>query len=167
MKNNKGFSLVELIIVIAILAILVGVMAPLLYIYVSRTKVSADIQLCDSIQEAIVYAMSDPDVVNADDSSKSQIDEICSGNKVALGSIGDSEFSRCVNDTMGYDVFSVSGNREHFTTQIAKENGEVYAQFYDGKYYVWINGSDSSGKDNNVVTADNASLVGNGVIYSF
>ncbi|MBR3517707.1 MAG: prepilin-type N-terminal cleavage/methylation domain-containing protein, partial [Lachnospiraceae bacterium] len=28
MKNNKGFSLVELIIVIAIMAILVGVMAP-------------------------------------------------------------------------------------------------------------------------------------------
>ena len=157
MKNNKGFSLVELIIVIAILAILVGVMAPLLYIYVSRTKVSADIQLCDSIQEAIVYAMSDPDVVNADDSSKSQIDQICSGNKVALDTIGDSEFSRCVNDTMGYDVFSVSGNREH----------EVFTQFYDGKYYVWINGSDASGKDNNVMTADNASLVENGVIYSF
>ncbi|MCQ2541905.1 MAG: prepilin-type N-terminal cleavage/methylation domain-containing protein, partial [Lachnospiraceae bacterium] len=28
MKNNKGFSLVELIIVIAIMAILVGVIAP-------------------------------------------------------------------------------------------------------------------------------------------
>ncbi|HAL02696.1 MAG TPA: hypothetical protein DCP07_05005, partial [Lachnospiraceae bacterium] len=36
MKNNKGFSLVELIIVIAIMAILVGVMAPQLIKYIEK-----------------------------------------------------------------------------------------------------------------------------------
>lgn len=167
MKNNKGFSLVELIIVIAILAILVGVMVPFLYIYLTRSKVSADVQLCDSIQEALVIAMSDPDVVNADDSSKSQIDLISSGTGVQLDTITDSEFSRCVNDIVGYDVFSVADNRSHFTTQIARENGEMYTQFYDGKYYVWINGSDASGHDNTVNTASDASDVDNGVIYSY
>lgn len=167
MKNNKGFSLVELIIVIAILAILVGVIVPLLYIYVTRTKVSADVQLCDSIQEAIVIAMSDPNVVNAEDSSKSQIDLLASGGKVELDTISDSEFSRCVNDIVGYDVFSVADNRNHFTTQIARENGEMYTQYYDGKYYVWINGSDASGRDNTINIANDASDVGNGVIYSY
>ncbi|MBO6205612.1 MAG: prepilin-type N-terminal cleavage/methylation domain-containing protein, partial [Lachnospiraceae bacterium] len=39
MKNNKGFSLVELIIVIAIMAILVGVMAPQLIKYIEKSKV--------------------------------------------------------------------------------------------------------------------------------
>ncbi len=65
MKNNKGFSLVELIIVIAIMAILVGVMAPQLIKYIEKTNVSADQQLCDSVRTAIVTASLDPDVVKA------------------------------------------------------------------------------------------------------
>lgn len=65
MKNNKGFSLVELIIVIAIMAILVGVMAPQLIKYIEKTNVSADVQLCDSVREAIQTAMMDPTVVTA------------------------------------------------------------------------------------------------------
>ena len=40
--NNKGFSLVELIIVIAIMAILVGVLAPQYMKYVEKSRISAD-----------------------------------------------------------------------------------------------------------------------------
>ena len=63
MKNNKGFSLVELIIVIAIMAILVGVMAPQLIKYIEKTNVSSDTQLCDSVRTALTTACMDPDVV--------------------------------------------------------------------------------------------------------
>ena len=55
--GNKGFSLVELIIVIAIMAILVGVLAPQLLRYVERTRVSADTQVADSVKTAITTAM--------------------------------------------------------------------------------------------------------------
>lgn len=65
MKNNKGFSLVELIIVIAIMAILVGVMAPQLIKYIEKTNVSADTQVCDSVRTALTTACLDPDVVKA------------------------------------------------------------------------------------------------------
>ena len=41
-QNNRGFSLVELIIVIAILAILVGVITPSLLSYLHKARVSAD-----------------------------------------------------------------------------------------------------------------------------
>lgn len=64
MKNNKGFSLVELIIVIAIMAILVGVMAPQLIKYIEKSNVSSDTQLCDSVKTAITTAMMDPAVIN-------------------------------------------------------------------------------------------------------
>lgn len=63
MKNNKGFSLVELIIVIAIMAILVGVMAPQLIRYIEKTKESSDVQLLDTVRSAVTTAILDPTVV--------------------------------------------------------------------------------------------------------
>ena len=42
--ERKGFSLVELIIVIAIMAILVGVMAPMLIRYIEKSNVSSTFQ---------------------------------------------------------------------------------------------------------------------------
>lgn len=65
MKNNKGFSLVELIIVIAIMAILVGVMAPQLIKYIEKTNVSSDTQLCDTVKSAVTTAIMDPSVINS------------------------------------------------------------------------------------------------------
>ncbi len=62
--KNKGFSLVELIIVIAIMAILVGVMAPQLIKYIEKSKVSADTQAADAVHSAVLTAMMDPEVVN-------------------------------------------------------------------------------------------------------
>ena len=58
--RNKGFSLVELIIVIAIMAILVGVLAPNLLKYVERSRVSADTQVADTVRTALMTAMLDP-----------------------------------------------------------------------------------------------------------
>lgn len=63
--GNKGFSLVELIIVIAIMAILVGVMAPQLLKYVERTRVSADTQVADTVRTAVVTSLMDPQVDDA------------------------------------------------------------------------------------------------------
>lgn len=60
--NNKGFSLVELIIVIAIMAILIGVMAPNLMRFVERTRVSNDTQVINTLRTAVVVAMADPNV---------------------------------------------------------------------------------------------------------
>ena len=60
--GNKGFSLVELIIVIAIMAILVGVMAPQLMKYVEKSRVVADMQVADTVRTAIMTAMLDPSV---------------------------------------------------------------------------------------------------------
>ena len=62
MKNNKGFSLVELIIVIAIMAVLVGVLAPTYLQYVEKSKKSNDSQTVDSIINALEICAIDPEV---------------------------------------------------------------------------------------------------------
>lgn len=64
-KNNKGFSLVELIIVIAIMAVLVGVLAPQFIKYVNNSKVSTDIKNGQEIASVISAAMVDG-VITAD-----------------------------------------------------------------------------------------------------
>ena len=51
--NNKGFSLVELIVVIAIMAVLVGVLAPQFIKYVEKSRESTDIQNADSVKNVV------------------------------------------------------------------------------------------------------------------
>lgn len=62
-KNNKGFSLVELIVVIAIMAVLVGVLAPQLIKYVEKSREATDIQNCDSIATALKTYFADQEGV--------------------------------------------------------------------------------------------------------
>lgn len=52
-NSNKGFSLVELIIVIAIMAVLIGVLAPQFIKYVEKSKQSTDITNLDSCVEVV------------------------------------------------------------------------------------------------------------------
>ncbi len=77
-KTNKGFSLVELIIVIAIMAILIGVLAPQYIKYVEKSRKSADEDNADNLKNAVMTACTDEDY----------IDSINSGDKVTFTSSG-------------------------------------------------------------------------------
>ncbi len=57
--NNKGFSLVELIIVIAIMAVLVGVLAPAYTRYVESSRKSRDVSAVDSVLTVVETSMID------------------------------------------------------------------------------------------------------------
>ena len=52
-KNNKGFSLIELIIAIAILIILTGLLAPQFMKYIEKSREAKDMQTLDSVYTAI------------------------------------------------------------------------------------------------------------------
>ena len=152
MKNNKGFSLVELIIVIAIMAILVGVMAPQLIKYIEKTNVSSDTQLCDSVKTAITTAMMDPSVINANDNSIPQnsdfedVDDI--DNTKAFGA--------AVEEILGFDPDEIN---DHLKSSMSassandKANDVEFAIAGANSVHVRVAHSDSTGKKGKVATA--------------
>ena len=141
MKNNKGFSLVELIIVIAIMAILVGVMAPQLIKYIEKRKVSADTQLADSVHTAVLTAMMDPEIVNASNYNNeyngyTTATAVAGLNNTTVGSISSGALEILgVTTGTAVDGSLKSTNASAVSFQITGTNS----------LSVWIQGSDASG----------------------
>jgi type IV pilus assembly protein PilA len=60
-KTNKGFSLVELIIVIAIMAILAAAIAPALIRYIDKSRRADDVTAAGTVLTGVQTAMADED----------------------------------------------------------------------------------------------------------
>ena len=140
MKNNKGFSLVELIIVIAIMAILVGVMAPQLIKYIEKTNVSSDAQTCDSIRSAMTTAMLDPEVVNA---ASNGIPGDTTGTLVNTIDLS-SPFGSAVKEILGISAWTDIKFKSHFGTATA--SGLTYRITNGNSVSVYLTSSDATGK---------------------
>lgn len=63
--EREGFSLVELIIVIAIMAILIGVIALAVLPYLESSRESKDKQTLDTVYSAFTHALADEDIAKA------------------------------------------------------------------------------------------------------
>lgn len=138
--GNKGFSLVELIVVIAIMAVLVGVLAPVLIKNVEKSKESTDIQNLDTLRGAVTTALSNEDVYNemasAFGSGSSVTITLGSGASASLSNVS-SSYSKLyseLSDTVKSDI--------HMKSKAAR-TGTMYVQIKDGKVTVLV-GTDSS-----------------------
>lgn len=60
--GNKGFTLVELVIVVAILAALVGILAPQYTKYVEKSRVAADAAVCEDVLRATQTLLADEEI---------------------------------------------------------------------------------------------------------
>ena len=130
--GNKGFSLVELIVVIAIMAVLVGVLAPTLIRNVEKSRESTDLQNLDSIRQSVVTAMSTEKVAQKLDTTNVDLIDYS-----ALTASGDT-FNGYLYDemkednTLGVSMKSAaagkSGNKIYIS--ISKD-GKVYVGVYD------------------------------------
>ena len=125
--TNKGFSLVELIIVIAIMAVLVGVLAPQYITYVEKSRVSADAQQVEEFTGAMTVLASDVDVTL--DSTKTYTVTSDTTGKITISNdlktIFDSLGS--VDTAKNYSYKSTSYKAQAITISLA----------YDGTAKVW------------------------------
>lgn len=88
-SNNKGFSLVELIVVIAIMAVLMGVLAPTLIGNVEKSRESTDLQNLDTIQGAVTTAMNQENVSKLHGGNAKVVTMSTDGNNTLSGSDND------------------------------------------------------------------------------
>lgn len=132
--NNKGFSLVELIVVIAIMAILVGVLAPSVLGQIDKAKQSKDKQAVDTIASSVAIAWADQDVT-----AKPTAGDITSAIGVTVGGTNggtnttysgtpDSTFSAQIQSMVGYTSVALESNLYQgasFTAEINTTTGKV------------------------------------------
>ncbi len=148
--NNKGFSLVELIIVVAIMAVLIGVLAPAYLQYVEKSKKTKDAQAIGSIMDGIEIVSSDPSItwtagdmikVTVDDTGVAYTDStatdaeaklatiVPAGNKTTItGSWGSIEFEG-TKDRNGFVVFDITGATGIDKAQLADVSAALEARF--------------------------------------
>ena len=99
--NNKGFSLVELIIVIAIMAVLAGALAPALITYIEKSRISTDKQTADTIRSAIQAALADDTIYDATISDSDISGTYTPGTAgLALTGVSDTSCKDQVNDNV-------------------------------------------------------------------
>lgn len=159
-KSSSGFSLVELIIVIGIMAILVAVMAPMLLKYIEKTNVSSDIQLADSVRQAFLAATTDARVLS-DSASEPYFDKLESDAGMNVDS--DSSFlgSSCIMRESVGDILGIPLNTltDNLRSKHASDS-HINVKLVNGIVIVTITGTDVTGKkDTSSSTPDNDIVV--------
>lgn len=163
MKSNQGFSLVELIIVIAIMGILIGALTPIMIKYVERANVASDQQLLDSVYQAVLYAAADPDITN-DPASKALIDSMTTPCTLeSLMTPADNKLAAEVMDTLGWTDLNQS-TYENLLRSAHASNCEIYLVYQGGiknPLVMWITTTDQTSKKDTSNTSDDPDNIGN------
>lgn len=134
-NKEKGFSLVELIIVMAIMAILVGVVASQVIPYMEKSRQAKDQQQLSSIGTTIVTAITDSAKAIPDTGiGATKLEDMGSTD---LGTEGEAAF---VNLMGADDIAAVQSNvAGKFKSSEAKKTNTIYFSVAaDGTVRVWV-----------------------------
>lgn len=141
--ENKGFSLVELIVVIAIMAVLIGIMGPTIVSNVEKAKLSKDKSAADLVYTAFTSTAGDPEI-NTEIIGKEYVFDISGGETVfpkdgrTLGgkTFGNGDVVTKIAEYLATETITFSS--KYF------QEGEIHiAVAKSGKVIVWMKSDDS------------------------
>jgi len=135
--NNKGFSLVELIVVLAIMAVLMTVLAPALLRYVEKSRLQKDNSGIGEIMNAVEIALADEKINEAVGSSTEiTIGNDAEGAKSITFSSTDklqAELKNTIGDTFTTSSNTYKNSTDAITIHVANStNGVTFT--LDGYY---------------------------------
>ena len=123
-KNNKGFSLVELIVVVLIMAIIAVALAPQVMKWVNESRKSADASTYDSVVAACQDALADETVWN--DVAKEGNDITITISDSTLGLAGPTTFQAELKKQLGGNTDSIKFKQKGATATVTiKADGTV------------------------------------------
>jgi type IV pilus assembly protein PilA len=118
--KNKGFSLVELIVVIAIMAVLMAVLAPSLLRYVEKTRQQRDDSAVAEVRNALELALEDDAIFT--DLAGRQVTVQVSG---STGAITVTEPAATPHDAILAELRATAGDKIEINSK--DRSGKIYA----------------------------------------
>ncbi len=133
--DNKGFSLIELIIVIAIMAVLIALIAPNLTKYLGSSKKTADDKNLDEVKKQIESCIADAATKGIDVAAgKMTIKGDGSSAVTITGTGGGTDFQKLVVDVLG---------KANTKSKVTPANSSIEVE-------IEVNGADISVKSDSV-----------------
>ena len=117
-KNNKGFSMIEIIIVIAIMAILIAALGPVYSRYLDKAKFTSDRDLAGKLKTAIETAVIDPDLEAPEGNFKI---------KSASAPTTNTEFWTVVAEIMKCDTYTTMFTSDELTKKLKQKEAKVFS----------------------------------------
>ena len=141
-QNNKGFSLLELIVSIAIMAVLSGMLAPQFFQYIERARETRDMQTLQVVYTAVQAALSDDaayeDLCEAADAEAASADEEWVYCDTLENVLEDGDFGKEVEELLGISgdtpLLSRKAGNGVVCVRISEDgDGRINVSVYSGK----------------------------------
>lgn len=116
-RNNLGFTLVELVIVIAILAIMVGIMAPFFTRYVEKSRRQSDVSNVSNMRDILNIAFNTGEIAFGDADGSSAIWIYVTPNQANFGTAGNPAIVGAASGVSSDDAFEQFMSEQGFTTR--------------------------------------------------